>query len=124
MKEHRRQHVTGIARSAAETDAIAAFTTAAEAVFAANGNKVDSRLRFAIARESDEAVGPVRKFLGPAHLKDKDGPNAIRLTIVDVTKGKKYVWNGGAPGPISADQVNEFVGSFIGGSLEGEPVRG
>jgi hypothetical protein len=84
---------------------------------------VHPRLRFAIARESDEAVGPVRKFLGPAHLKDKDGPAALRLTIIDVTEGRKFVWNGGAPGPLSADAAQAFVDAFLAGSLASVPAR-
>ena len=107
----------------AEDVAIANFTAVAESVFAANGGKVHSRLRFAVARESDEAAGPVRKFLGPGHLKDKDGPAAIRLTIIDVTEGLKYQWNEGAPGAISKEEAQAFIDAFLAGTLKSVPVR-
>lgn len=108
-----------------ETKAIAAFTAAAEAVFAANGGKVSPRLRFAVAREDDEAVAPVRKFLGPGHLRDADGANALRITIIDVTNGLKYQWNDGKPpaAEVSAADVQAFVDAFLAGSLAGGPVR-
>ena len=92
-------------------------------MFKANGGKVHPRLRFAIARESDEAVGSVRKFLGPGHLKDKGGPLAIRLTIVDITEAKKYQWRDGVPGELTVSDAQEFVQGFLAGKLAGVPAR-
>lgn len=103
-----------------EVAAIAAFTGVADECFAANGGKPLDNLRFAIARESDEAVGPVRKFLGPSFLSAKDGPTATTLVIIDVTNGKKYVFDGGVP---TAETCRAFVQKFLADTLEGVNVR-
>jgi hypothetical protein len=103
-----------------EVAAIAAFTGVADECFAANGGKPLDNLRFAIARESDEAVGPVRKFLGASFLSAKDGPTATTLVIIDVTNGKKYVFDGGVP---TAETCRAFVQKFLADTLEGVNVR-
>lgn len=106
-----------------EAAAIASFTAAGEAVFEAAGRKVDARLRFAIASEGSEAVEPVRKFLGPAHFKDVNGAEALRLTIIDVSSGVKYLWNDGKPAALTPSDARAFVEAFLAGGLTGVPVR-
>lgn len=107
---------------AAIVAAAEAFTAVAEEHFAA-GDVAAGRIKFAIAAEGDGAIEPVRDFLGPAHQRDKNGPTAIRVTLVDVSGQKKYLYNAGAPGVPDQPSLSAFVKAFLAGVGPGVSIK-
>lgn len=106
--------------AAIEAEVTTAFQEVAAEYF--KDGKPSEAIRFAVAAEGDGAVDQVRKFLGPAHLGDKDGPT-VRLTIISVSTGKKFMWNAGTPGVPSKDAIRTFIASFVDGKAEGAGLR-
>ncbi len=94
---------------------VSAFDAVAKEFYDAAGGKPDPRIRFAIALSEDDAAEGVRRFLGPAHSRDKDGADAARLTIINIPARQKAMWNGGKVGLPSADDIRAFVNSFLEG---------
>lgn len=80
--------------------------------------KPSPRIRFALAADGDEAVDSVRGFLGGAHTRDKNGPEAVRATIVDIRGRRKALYAGGALLVPSAADLSAWVKSFLDGSAE------
>lgn len=107
----------------AEAAAVAAFTAVAAAHFAAAGNRPPEGIRFAIAGEGDALAEQVRKFLGPAHTRDKDGAESARVTVVDVQAGRKAVLDGGALGVPTEAGVRALVDAFLAGTAELLPIK-
>lgn len=120
-------HVTDATNEAA---AVAAFTEVAREHFSASGGKPSEAVRFAIAKEGDEAIEAVRRFLGPSHMKDKDGAAAARVTILNVGEGERYcvpIAPGSATplfGVPTADVIRDAVAAFLAGTVESEPIKG
>jgi hypothetical protein len=109
--------------AANEARAVEAFAAVAREYF------VDGRpspaIRFAHAAEGDGAIESVRKFLGPAHMKDKDGPAAVRVTIVNVPEGVKanLLPDGEALRVPTEDELRAFVRSFVDGQAKMVPIK-
>lgn len=99
-----------------EKAAVEAFTAVAQEYFAAAGGKPSDDIRFAVAAEGDEAIEPVRKFLGPSHMKDRDGPQAARMTIINVQEAQKAMLADGKLGVPSADDIRALVKAFVAGT--------
>jgi nucleoredoxin len=100
-----------------------AFRAVAAEYFDSAKGKCSNDLRFAIAGDGDEAVEQVRGFLGPAHMKDKNGPGAVRVTLVHVTGRAKYIMPGDARDIADETKLRAFCKSFVAGSLEGTSIK-
>lgn len=100
--------------AAAEAAAVAAFTAVAHEFFV--DGKPSDALRFAVAGGDDEATDSVRKFLGRAHVADKDGPTAARVTIVNVPGREKALLAGGALGVPGEAALRELAHAFVAGT--------
>jgi hypothetical protein len=108
--------------AAAEVAAVEALDAVAGAHFV--DGKPSARLRFTLATsESSEEAASVRRFLGPTHMRDKDGDAAIRVTIVDIPKGKKYLWNDGKLAVPTEADLTAFVAAFLAGTAPSKGLK-
>lgn len=83
------------------------------------------KLRFAFSSSEDE--GPaltIRRFVGGAHAKDKTGPDAIRVTILDVPNRSKALFKDGKLGPVDAAELSAFCKAYVEGSAKVEGIKG
>ena len=53
--------------------------------------------------------------------RDKDGPTSVRLIVVDVSSGQKFVWPGSGV-PSKAD-IHSFVTSVVAGAATGVGLK-
>lgn len=106
----------------AEVAAVEALDAVASKYFV--GGKVDPRIRFALANTEDmDAVTSVRQFLGPSHQKDKDGEQAVRVTLINVPARTKYLFAEGALKVPTVDELTAFVESYLNGSAHSVPIK-
>lgn len=81
------------------------------------GGKLSDAIRFAVAGEDDDATDQVRQFVGAA--KDKDGPKAVRITLVDVQKqGKAVVHAPESDALPTAADIRAFVQKYLAGDVQ------
>ena len=107
----------------AEARAVAALAAVADDHFA--GGKPSDRIRFVHADAGDDATERVRDFIGGAHRKDKDAPDAARVTLLDIPAGKKLRFRAGALAVPDADELRAFVRDFLAGNNPAaEPLKG
>lgn len=95
-----------------EKSIVSAFEGVADSYFS-NG-KHTANIRFAVAADGDGAVDQVRSFLN--YLKDKDGPAAVRLDIIDIARQRKAslpITGASMPGK---EEIAAFVNSVLDGS--------
>lgn len=98
-----------------------AVKAVADKYFADAGGKPSDAMRFAIAQEGDRAIDAVRKFINA--LKDKDGPTAVRLVVLDIPNGEKAympVPEGRVP---TREEIAKFVADVIAGSVDTVGVK-
>jgi hypothetical protein len=106
--------------AAAEVSITTAFQSVAAEYF--KDGKQSDAIRFAVAADGDDAVEQVRGFLKAEHTKDKNGPTAARVTIINVQDKKKYLLSA-EPKIVTADEIRAFVKSFVDGTATGAPLR-
>jgi hypothetical protein len=100
--------------AAAGAAALAAFREVAAEHFDAAAGGPKGALRFAVCAEGDGAADGVRRFLA---LKDKDGPTACRVELVDVKRQRRAALGAGAADALpTAAQLRKIVASFDDGS--------
>jgi Thioredoxin-like len=78
--------------------------------------KASGKLRFALATGDDESVaGLVRRVMQGERYTDADGPEAIRVAIVDFNWRKKVLFSGFEAGLPYADDLRAFVRDYLDG---------
>lgn len=90
------------------------------------GGKPNDRIRFAHGGSDSSFALRVRGFLGPSHQRDKDGDEAIRVTIVDIPAGKKAHLKGTAAAALSVptkEELAAFVAAFLAGTAPTVSVK-
>lgn len=105
-----------VTASAAALDAVAADHFA--------GGVPSAAIRFAHATSEDEATERVRGFIGGAHRRDMDAPDAVRVTLLDIPAGRKALFAGGALGVPTADALRAFVADYLAGKVGTMPLKG
>lgn len=99
------------------------FRGVAERYFKANGNRPNDKMRFAIAREDDDAVEQVRSFLGRSHMGDKNGPEALRITVISIPDQGKYSYKNHTFGVLDGDDLKSFLDNIIAGAAQPESLK-
>lgn len=105
--------------AAAEVTVNEAFRAVADSYW--REGKPTTPLRFAIGADGDEAVDSVRSFLGTT--RDKDGPTAVRVDIIDVRGQKKATLQAEGGKLLTGAEIKAFVAGYLDGSVAGTSIR-
>jgi nucleoredoxin len=105
--------------AAAEVAVNEAFRAVADGFW--SEGKPTTPLRFAIGGDGDEAVDSVRSFLGTT--RDKDGPTAVRVDIIDVRGQKKASLQAEGGKLLTGAEMKAFVSGYLDGSVAGTSIR-
>ena len=100
--------------AAAEVAVTEAFRAVAAEHFDSASGKPRGALRFAVCAEGDGAADGVRKFLG---VKDKDGPAACRLELIDIKGQRRATLDKAAATVPTVEAIRAFAADFVSGSI-------
>jgi len=95
------------------------FTVAGTELWDPSKAASPSFIRFALGSPDDGNTENVRQFVGLG--RDKDGPASVRLIVLDIPGGVKFVYPGaGVP---TAAQIKDFVASVAAGTAASVGVK-
>jgi hypothetical protein len=99
----------------AEVAAVEALDAVAAEYF--KDGKPDPRIRFVLANSAGEdATESLRNALGASHMRDRDGPSNVRVTIVDAPNRVKALFDGGALRVPTKEALSAFVAAYLAGA--------